>query len=119
MLLLSSKESIDMTQEKKKLTRADWFDYIKEQEKSGISQVEFCKQKELSACQFSYYRGMYIKSINEKKIEPSFAPIAIKQKVSTNIDPISIELPNGFRCQVASNITADQLKTVIGALLQC
>jgi hypothetical protein len=119
MLLLILKESIDMTQEKKKLTRADWFGYIKEQEESGISQVEFCKQKELSASQFSYYRSLHIKSLNQKKIEPSFTPIAIKQKISTNIDPISIELPNGFRCQVTSDITADQLKTVIGALLQC
>jgi len=108
-----------MTQDKKKLTRADWFDCIKEQEKSGVSQAEFCKQKQLSACQFSYYRSLHIKSLEEKKIEPSFSPIAIKQKLSTNIDPISIELPNGFRCQVASNITSDQLKTVIGALLQC
>ena len=108
-----------MTQEKKKLTRADWFDYIKEQEESGTSQVEFCKQKELSACQFSYYRSLHIKSLTEKNTEPSFSPIAIKQKISTNIDPISIELPNGFRCQVASNITSDQLRTVIGALLQC
>lgn len=88
-----------MTQEKKKLTRVDWFDYIKEQEKSEISQVEFCKQKELSACQFSYYRSLYIKSLTEKNIEPSFSPIAIKQKISTNIDPISIELPGSVKTQ--------------------
>jgi hypothetical protein len=119
MLLLSLKENIDMTQEKKKLTHADWFSYIEEQEKSGISQVEFCKQKQLSTCQFSYYRGLHIKSRNEQKSEPSFTPIAIKQKLSTNIDPINIELPNGFRCQVASNINADQLRAVLGVLLQC
>jgi hypothetical protein len=108
-----------MTQEKKKITRADWFHYIDEQEKSGVSQAEFCKQKQLAACQFSYYKGLHVKALNEQKIEPTFAPIAIKQKTLTAIDPISIELPNGFRCQVASNITSDQLRTVIGALLQC
>jgi len=108
-----------MTQDKKKLTRADWFDYIKEQEKNGISQAEFCKQKQLSTCQFSYYRGLHVKLLNEHKIEPSFSQIAIKKKLSPDIEPISIELPNGFRCQVATNITSDQLRTVIGALLQC
>lgn len=119
MLLLLTKESIGMAQDKKKLTRADWFRYIDEQEKSGVSQATFCKQKQLSACQFSYYRGLRVKSRNEQKTEPSFSPIAIKQKPPINIDPINIELPNGFRCQVAGNITTDQLKIVIGALLQC
>jgi hypothetical protein len=108
-----------MTQEKKKITRIDWFRYIDEQEKCELSQAEFCKQKQLSVCQFSYYRGLRVKSRNEHKIEPSFTPISIKQKTTVAVDPISIELPNGFRCQVASNITPDQLKTVIGTLLQC
>lgn len=108
-----------MTQDKKKLTRADWFDYIDQQEKSGILQAEFCKQKQLSISQFSYYRSLYVKSRNAQKTESSFMPIAIKQKPSVSIDPISIELPNGFRCHVASNITVSQLKAVIGALLQC
>lgn len=43
---------------KKSEHHAKWQSLIEEQEKSGLSQTEFCKQHSIAISQFGYYRGL-------------------------------------------------------------
>jgi len=42
-------------QENQSLTRQRWFDLVKEHKASGLTQAEFCQQKNLSLCRLGYY----------------------------------------------------------------
>jgi hypothetical protein len=47
-----------MNSSEQQAKRARWKDLIAEYEKSGLSQVAFCKQHALSSAQFGYHRGI-------------------------------------------------------------
>jgi hypothetical protein len=72
---------------------AKWRKLVEEQQASGLSQKEFCKQRELELSQFVYYRSQ-IK--NESQAEPTsirnFAPVKISSQekglLSTEITPL-------------------------------
>ncbi len=54
--------------------REKWKILIEEQEQSGLSQINFCKQKNLSSAQFGYYRGILKpKPLKDLKPVGSFA----------------------------------------------
>ena len=53
-----------------------WQAIIKEQEASGLSQTQFCKERNISSAKLGYYRSVL------KPKQPqmgSFSPVAIKQ----------------------------------------
>ena len=91
-----------------------WRKLIKEQEASGVSQAQFCKDKNLSAAKFGYYRSI----LYPKQIERgSFSAVTIKPTVVSK--EIRITLPNGFLCVFPSDLTISQIKEWIMALLSC
>jgi hypothetical protein len=98
-----------------------WEELIEEQEKSGLSQIEFCKQRNLKASQFGYYRGV-IKSKDKiktnQKNQQLFSAVQIK-KPDLTASEIKIILPNGFQCVIPSAMDTAQLKKIMGALLSC
>lgn len=101
--------------------RAEWFALIEEFEKSNLSQINFCRQKGLILSRFTYYVQIYrkIKAPSPQRKTSCFSPVIVSQSPSAATSDIKIELPNGFRCQVASTIAPDILKKILGALLSC
>jgi hypothetical protein len=99
---------------------AKWQALVEEQEKSGVSQTEFCKQHNIAFSQFGYYRGLLKAKTHPKpKQPPLFSPVQI-QKVSTKIsEEIKIILPNGFQCYLPASIEITQIKRLMEALLSC
>jgi hypothetical protein len=102
-------------------TRSEWFALVKEFERSHTTQINFCKQKGLILGRFTYYVQVYRKDTNPtpKKEAPSFSQVVVNQPLSSSQYEIKIELPNGFRCQVPSNMSSEALKKIVGALLSC
>jgi hypothetical protein len=102
-------------------SRSEWFALIKEFEQSNTTQINFCKQKGLNLGRFTYYVQIYRKNIEPtpKYEAPSFSQVVVNQPLSSSQHEIKIELPNGFRCQVPSNISSEVLKKIMGALLSC
>jgi len=96
-------------------TRDEWFAIIDEQQASGLSQKEFCTQRNLILCRFTYYKQI------RAQLMPtgSFTPIKIRHEELSNVGVIKIDLPNGFCCHVPSTVPADKLKSIIGALMLC
>lgn len=100
------------------IKREKWNTIIAEYEKSGISQVDFCKQHDLSSAQFGYYRGLLKpKKHDSKKSGSTFTPVKINQHAT--ISEIRLTLPNGFQCTLPVEIDASRVKELIGVLLSC
>ena len=92
-----------------------WRKLIEAHEKSGLSQIHFCKQYSVSASHFSYYRSR-IKAKNTRN-NHLFASVHL-QKQSLSSD-IQILLPNGLKCIVSSLIDVTQMKRLVETLLSC
>ena len=94
-------------------TREEWFKVVDAQAASGLSQTEFCKQHNLIMCRFSYYKAQ------RTPIQPKGLFSQVKVNQDTSAGNIKIDLPNGFCCHIPSTISAEKLKTIIGALILC
>lgn len=104
---------------KQPTTREEWYSLIEEYKSSSLTQVNFCKQKSLILARFAYYLQQYRKKDQGKLSQsPAFNEVIVKEGNSSQGE-IKIELPNGFRCQVSSNIYPEQLKKILGAILTC
>ena len=99
--------------------RAEWQSLVEEQEKSGLSQKEFCSVRGLVLSQFVYYRSIFKTKKSETKPDSLFTPVQIKPKEVSVSTEIKIILPNGFQCFVSSLIPSSHLKNLLGALLSC
>jgi hypothetical protein len=108
-----------MSQKNQPTTRGEWFSHVEQQEQSGLTQAEYCKQHYLVACRFSYYRQLVRKQKINLPISSSFIPVVSTPPANTQSAEIRVELPNGFRCYVPSQINPVQLKHFIGVLLSC
>ncbi len=98
--------------------RDKWKTLIAEYEISGLSQVEFCKQNELSLAQFSYYRGALKPEQRTSKNPPStFVPVKVNQQAAIN--EMRVILPNGFQFAFPSEIESSRIKELIGVFLSC
>lgn len=96
-----------------------WKTLIAEHEKSGLSQVAFCKERNINLSHFGYYRSV-IKSKSSKKTNPElFSAVQIKRPELNASAEIKIILPNGFQCMIPSAIDSLQLKRIMEALLSC
>jgi len=102
-----------MNKEEQESRYKKWRDLIDEQEASGLTQTEFCKERNISSAQLSYYRGVF----NPKQAQGTFAPVSIKQPSS--VKDIRIMLPNGFQCVFPSDLKPSQIKEWIMVLLSC
>ena len=98
----------------------DWINLIAEQEKSGLSQKEFCNQNGLVLSQFVYHRCSKNKSKTSKTAEPVLKPVKIinKEHSATSGD-IRLSLPNGFQCTFPCSFDVTQVKRLIEVLLSC
>jgi len=99
--------------EKSPSRKEEMFALIDQQLKSGLSQIQFCKNQLISIATFGYWRKQYL---NEKQRPPSnhFIPIKIKTPPKNN-SSIEIQLPNKIilRCK---DWQSEQLSTLITEL---
>lgn len=98
----------------------DWNSLIIEQEKSGLSQKEFCSQRGLVLSQFVYYRCSRNKSNAAKSAEPALKPVKlIGKEAAPASGDIRLSLPNGFQCSFPCTLDVVQIKRLIEVLLSC
>ena len=110
-----------MQQNSEKKSHIDWEILIAEQEKSGLSQREFCNQRDLIVSQFVYYRNKFK---NKYKVvqtaEPVLKPVKIISKEPSAVSgDIRLSLPNGFQCSFPCSFDATQVKRLVEVLLSC
>lgn len=102
-----------MTNDEQKARHEKWQIIIDEQEASGLSQTQFCKERNISSAQLGYYRSI-LKPKQAKGIG-SFTPVTVRQP-STSKD-VRVLLPNGLQCTFPSDLSASVIKDLMKALL--
>jgi hypothetical protein len=103
-----------MNKDEQKIRHQKWQALIKEHETSGLSQTQFCKERNISSAQFGYYRNI-LKS-NPSQIG-NFTPVTIKSPAISA--DMRITFPNGFQCIFPSDLNPSQVKEWIRMLLSC
>ena len=102
--------------EKRQTRKEEMFELIDTQIESGLSQIQFCKNQQMSIATFSYWRHQYLtqKQENTPPLSNHFIPLKIKTLSKSN-RPIEIQLPNKIilRCE---DWQTEQLSTLILAL---
>ena len=99
---------------------AHWQSLIIQQQKSGLSQKEFCVQHKLSLGKFSYYKSLMADK-KEPKEKSAFSKIALPKTPSSlnYFSEIKVILPNGFQCVFSSLTDSAQMKQLVEVLLSC
>jgi hypothetical protein len=98
----------------------DWDSLIIEQEKSGLSQKDFCNQRGLVLSQFVYHRCSRNKSKPTQVAEPILQPVKIvSEEASAPCAEIRLSLPNGFQFSFPCSLDTTQLKQLVEVLLSC
>lgn len=106
---------------KKQERYAQWYKLVEDQEKSGLSQQEFCNQQSLVLSKFVYYRSLLKNKEKSEAInKASFTPVKVLAKESTVVSgEIKLSLPNGFQCAFPSHLDSIQIKRLVEVLLAC
>lgn len=98
---------------------AKWKEIIAEHENSGLSQIEFCKQRDLVASKFGYYRSVIKSQDKTHTNQKLFSAVQIKKSELGASSEIKIILPNGFQCVIPNAMDVLQVKRLVEALLSC
>jgi hypothetical protein len=97
-----------------------WLSLIEEQEKSGLTQKQFCEQHKLVLSQFVYYRLELKKKEKAPALKPpNFAPVQIQENKNNTATNIRVLLPNGMQCVLPSHMDVRQVKQWVEVLLSC
>lgn len=110
-----------MQQNSENKSQIDWTSLIAEQEKSGLSQKEFCIKRGLVFSQFVYHRCSKNKRKITQAVEPMLKPVKVisKEPPSATSGDIRLSLPNGFQCSFPCSFDAIQVKRLVEVLLSC
>jgi hypothetical protein len=110
-----------MNQQDQPKVREEWFKQVEQQEKSGLSQKDFCQQQGLVLSQFVYYRCL-LKNKEKEKVakKTSFQSVKlVNQEPTSKSEEIRLTLPNGFQCAFPAHLEAARLKQLVEVLLAC
>ena len=98
---------------------AQWKALVAEQESSGLSQLEFCRQRNLVSSKFGYYRSVIKSQEKVNSNQKLFESVQIKKPAQNAMSEIKIILPNGFQCFIPMHVDALHVKRLMEALLSC
>jgi hypothetical protein len=100
--------------------KPNWEALIAEQEKSGLTQEAFCKERDVVLTKFVYYRSQIKKKAKSTQQSPlSFSPVKVAKKEEIVGSEIRLSLPNGFQCAFPTQLEISQIKRLVEALLSC
>lgn len=73
-----------------------WFEHIDAWKQTNQTQADYCREKELSPHQFSYWKRKQNKSVTApRKVKTGFAIAQIESVAVPTSQPFSVTLPDG------------------------
>ena len=104
--------------EEQKEKREYWKRHIEQWMQSGIKQVEYCRQHQLSTKSFTYWKRIY-----KQGSSVSFIPVQVKPEAGTanNNSSSLVVHKDGYRIEIKEGIKAEVLGTVLRTIqeMQC
>ena len=110
-----------MAKTKKKTDRAAyWRKHISQWSKSGLTQAEYCRRKEVSAAAFQWWKGeLRRKSKAKKKPSTSMQFVEVHGVSPAHVghgETYEVVLSRGRAIRVSSDFDSDVLKRLIAAV---
>lgn len=110
----------------RKISKEEWFDYIKQCESGQKSQAEFCSENGLSETLFEYWRTRYLK---QKKLtsclaqgtplvskKPLFIPVKLSESATKTNDVIQARFHSGLILSLPLSMPTAQIVELVKAL---
>jgi hypothetical protein len=102
----------DQNREKKRV----WTSRINAWKSSGLTQVEYCRQKELSKCQFTYWKC----KLDKKEVPVKFVSIpgesVQSQVLRDNQAPIKLIIDSRYQIEIGDGFSPGTLSALICTL---
>ena len=89
-----------------------WTSIVNQQQDSGISIPQFCKQNDINYANFHYW----MKKIEQTDNEQIAHQVVINESSILNGEIVIIHLPNGIRVELPASLTLIQIQTWLKAL---
>ena len=89
-------------------------DYLARFERSGLSQVEFCRRAKLGVSTFSFWRQTHGAATSAATRSPAFAEVQLRP--ASPACTVTLHLPNGTKLEVAAG--TDAVWRGLGLLLE-
>ena len=93
---------------------------IERWQRSGLSQIKFSNQEQISKATFLYWLKKYRKEkedlVDQAKSPTSFIPVEVSSQdctISSPSDHILISYPGGIQISCPVSVSAEQLKTLL------
>ena len=95
----------------------EWQAIVEDQEKSGLSQADYCQSKNIVLSKFVYYRGCVKKSL--RCADKALVPVKVISKESVSTSDVRVVLPNGFQLLFSGSLEPIRVKQLVEVLLSC
>lgn len=106
-------------QEQSRIKKRKWQAHLHAWKKSGLSQVEYCRQHDLSSSKFCYWKRKLNRS-EESAVSFVSVPVCAQPEVSSqqpiNDSGLTILLKSGIRIGVDNNFSSRTLADVVAVL---
>lgn len=89
--------------------RRFWEHHIEQWQKSGVSQAAYCRNNQLKAHRFYYWRRRL--PISQNRV--SFLPVAFSRSTEHHHPKIRIQTPNGFIIEIADHNGTFKIEALI------
>ncbi|WP_318466372.1 IS66 family insertion sequence element accessory protein TnpA [Photobacterium leiognathi] len=89
-----------------------WTAIVNQQQDSGISIPQFCKQNDINYANFHYW----MKTIEHTENEQIVYQVVISEPSILNGEIVVIHLPNGIRAELLASLILIQIQTWLKAL---
>ncbi|MCG3865134.1 MULTISPECIES: IS66 family insertion sequence element accessory protein TnpB [unclassified Photobacterium] len=89
-----------------------WTAIVNQQQDSGISIPQFCKQNDINYANFHYW----MKKIEQTDNEQIAHQVVISEPPILNGEIVVIHLPNGIRAELPASLTLIQIQTWLKGL---
>jgi len=102
--------------EVKKLTREEkpsyWQEQVSSWRRSGLSQAQFCRDRNLKVRDFGYWKRKFSQSSSAV----SFVPLRVKSSAIRPSSPLGLVLDSGLRIEVREGFSPGTLRDLIHTL---
>ena len=98
-----------MTQSKK---HQNWTAIISNQQESGLSVPNFCKENDISYANFHYW----LKKLQQTDVEQIAHQVVMSDRPSFCSETVVVHLPNGLRAELPTSLSLLQIQTWLKAL---
>ena len=105
----------ESTKEKNRKKAVFWNDHIKRWRGSGLKQIDYCRENNLSRHRFTYWKCKNSKETNPIKFIPIISK-ATRTPLHSSVEPLKVHVGDKYRIEVGEGFSRETLTRLINTL---